>query len=142
MLHKLHQPLVTDVVEEASNIRIDDPVHFALADTDKQGVQGVVTASSGTIAVTEPQKFLFVDTLQHRACRLLDDLVLQGGYSQRAHPTVYLRDVAPLGWLGPVGSMMDSPVQILDPPLKLHRVVLPRLSVDPRRRLLLQFEEA
>jgi hypothetical protein len=76
MLHKLHQPLVADVVVEASNIRINDPVHLALADTDKQGVQGLVTASSATIAVTEPHKVLLVDTFQHRARCLLDDLVL------------------------------------------------------------------
>jgi hypothetical protein len=37
---------------------------------------------------------------------------------------------------------MDSPVQILDPPFETDRVVSPRLTVDPWRRLLLQFEKA
>jgi hypothetical protein len=37
---------------------------------------------------------------------------------------------------------MDLLVQILDPPLEVDRVVTPRLTVDPWRGLLLQFEEA
>src|ERR1051325_3853931 len=109
MLHKLHQPLVTDVVEEASNVRIDDPVHLAPAYTHEQRIQGVVTASSRTIAVTEPQKLLFVDTFQYRARCLLNDLVLQRSNSQRPHPALWLGDVTPLGRLGSVHSAMDSP---------------------------------
>ena len=142
MLQKLHQPLVADVVEEAANVRIDDPVHFPLRDAHVQGVQGSVTASSRTKAVTEPQKVLFVDAFQNRARRLLDDLVLQGGDSQRTHPAVRLGDVGPLGRLGPVRSAMDSSVQIVDPPFEVVRVVTPRLAIDARCRLLLQFEEA
>jgi hypothetical protein len=142
MLHKLHQPLVADVVEEASNVRSDDPVHLAPANTHKQGIQGLVTATSRTIAVTEPQKVLFVDTFQYRARCLLNDLVLQGSYSQRPHPALWLGDVAPLGRLGSVCSAMDSPVQIIDPPLETLRVVSPRLTVDSWRGLPLQFEKA
>ena len=99
-------------------------------------------ASSRTKTVTEPQKVLFVDTFQNRARRLLDDLVLQGGNSQRTHPAVRLGNVGPLGRLGPVCSAVYSSVQIVDPPFEVHRVVTPCLAIDARRRLLLQFEEA
>src|SRR5262245_55631990 len=133
MLHKLHQPLVTDVVKEASNVRIDDPVHLAPANTHKQGIQGLMTPTSRTIAVTEPQKVLFIDTFQYRAHCLLNDLVLQGSHSQRPPPALWLGDVAPLGRLGSVCSAMDSPVQIIDPPLETLRVVSPCLTVDSWR---------
>src|SRR3972149_10375472 len=142
MLQELHQPCVADVVEEAANIRINDPVHLAFRDPYKQGVQGSVTATSRTEAVTEPQKVLLVDTFQDRACRLLDDLVLQGGDPQRPQLAIRFRDVGPFGRLGPVSSAMDSSVEIVDPPFKILRVVTPRLTVDPRRGLLLQVEEA
>src|SRR5690606_27898399 len=89
----------------------------------------------------KPEEVLLVDAFQHRPGRLLDDFVLQGGESQRTHPAVRLRDVAPPGRLGPVGPAMDSTMQIVDPPFKVLRVVAPRLVVDSRCGLLLQVEE-
>src|SRR6188508_865513 len=82
----------------------------------------LVIPTSGTKAVTEPQKVLFVDTFQNRARCLLDDLVFQGSNSQRSHPAIRLGDVGPLGGLGSVRSTMDSIVQILDPLFEIHRV--------------------
>ena len=111
MLQKLHQPFVADVVKEAPDVRIDDPVHFPLRDAHVQGVQGPVPASSRTKAVTEPQKVLFVDAFQDRPHRLLDNLVFQCRDPQRSHPAVKLGDAGPLGRLGPVCSAVDSSVR-------------------------------
>ena len=79
MLQKLQQPLVVNVVKEAADIRIQYPVHFLRLDADAEGVQGAVTASSGTIAVTETLKVLFVDAFENRPYSPLDNLVLQRG---------------------------------------------------------------
>src|SRR5690606_13357810 len=103
---------MADVVEETSDVRIDDPVHLALGNAYIQGIQGLMLAPSGTEAVAKPEEVLLVDAFQHRPGRLLDDFVLQGGDSQRTHPAVRLRDVAPLGRLGPVGPAIDSTMQI------------------------------
>ena len=86
----------------------------------------------------KPSKRIYIPKPDGRMPRLgiaalLDDLVLQSGDSQRSHLAIRLRDVGPLGRLGPVGSAMDSSVQIVDPPFKIHRVVAPRLAVDSRR---------
>jgi hypothetical protein len=78
VFQKLPPPLVTDGVKETPNVRINEPVHFALRDTDKPSVQSLVTAASGTKAVTEPQKVVLVATFQNRARCLLDNFVLQG----------------------------------------------------------------
>jgi hypothetical protein len=89
---------VADVVEEASNFRIDNPVYFPLYDADVQGVRGLMLASSWTKTVAEPKKILFVDALQNRACRLLDDFVFQCGDAQRAELAIRFRDESPLRW--------------------------------------------
>lgn len=129
------------MIEETSNIRIDNPVHLPLRDADVQGVQGLVLASSRTKAIAEPEKILFVDAFQNRARRLLDNLVLQSGDTQRAELALPFWDVSPLRGLGSVGTPMDSSVQIVDPPFKLHLVIMPRLAIDSWRGLLLQVEE-
>ena len=77
MLQKLQQPLVVDVVKEAADVRIQYPIHFLRLDAHAQGIQGAVTASSGTIAVTETLKVLFVDAFENRPYGPLDDFVLQ-----------------------------------------------------------------
>ena len=92
-------------------------------------------ASSETKTVAEPQKVLLA-ALQHRARRLLDDLVLQGGDPQRPQLAIRFRDVGPLERLGPVCSAMDSIGEIVDPTFKVLRVITPRLTVDSRRGLL------
>ena len=46
-----------------------------------------------------------------------------------------------LGWLSPLGSAGDSPMQIDDSLFEIHRIVMPRLTVDSWGRLLLEIEE-
>ena len=52
---------MADVVKEASDVRIQYPVHFLLLDAHIECVQSSVTASSRTKAITKTLKILFVD---------------------------------------------------------------------------------
>jgi hypothetical protein len=132
---------VADVVKEASDVRIDYPVHFPLRDSYVERIQGPVLAPSRTKTVTETQEVLFVDAFQNRARRLWDNFVFPSGDAQRAKLAIRFRDVSPLRGLSPVRTAMDSSVQIVDPPFHIHLVIMPRLAIDSRRGVLLQIEE-
>jgi hypothetical protein len=142
MLQELQQPRIVDVVEEASDVRIQNPVHLLLANAHVKGVQGAVSAPSGTEAVTESPEVHFVDAFEHRPRGLLDDFVFQCRDSQWPHLAIELGNPAPLGRLRAIRAAVDSRVQISDPPLEVHGVRIPGHTVDARCGLLLQFEEA
>lgn len=52
VLQKRHQPFVADGVEEAPNVRIDDPVHLSRLDSYVECIQGLMLAPSRTEPVT------------------------------------------------------------------------------------------
>ena len=47
MLDKLHQPPVLDGVEEATDVRVEHPVHFPSTDSDRECVQSLMLAAPG-----------------------------------------------------------------------------------------------
>jgi hypothetical protein len=63
MLDELHQPLVVDGVEKSTNVRIEYPVHFALGDTDCQGIQCLVCSTLRPKAIRESLEVFFVHRL-------------------------------------------------------------------------------
>ena len=91
-------------------------------------------------SIREPHKVLFVDGVEHLDDGALDDLILQHGDSERPLPPVRLLDVRPPYRLGsvrsPLKSLRESPKVLF----QLFAVVLPRLAVDPCRRLSLERE--
>src|SRR5271157_6497476 len=95
-------------------------------------------AASGTKAVTEPEEVLLVDRVQHLDERTLDDLVLQRGDAERTPPPVGLRDIPTPRRLRPIGSSVDSAVQVLEASLEVMAVILPRHAIDARSRLALE----
>jgi hypothetical protein len=53
MLDKLHRPFVAHVVKEASNVRIEHPVHALPLDAHRQRVQRLMWAAAGSEPVRE-----------------------------------------------------------------------------------------
>jgi hypothetical protein len=54
-----------------------------------------VRAAPGSESVREPEEVFLVDRVEHRSCRPLDDLVLQGGNREWALLTVRFGYVRP-----------------------------------------------
>src|SRR5262244_1227391 len=84
------QPVLTDFVEERSNVGVQYPVHLRALDPDNERIQRIVRATPGSESVREPEEVFLVDRVEHCNRRPLDDLVLQGGNRKRALPAVRL----------------------------------------------------
>jgi hypothetical protein len=59
-------------------------VHLCAVDSDDECVQRIVLAALGPEPVREAEEVFLVDRAQHRACRLLYDLVFEYGNCERA----------------------------------------------------------
>ncbi len=79
MLDKLLRPFVAHVIEEPSNVGVQNPVHSLPADTHIQRVQRLVRAAPGPKPIGESLEVLLVNRLEDGHHRLLNDLVLQAG---------------------------------------------------------------
>src|SRR3979409_2787824 len=93
MFQKPYQPIVTDRVEERTDIGIEHPVDPSLPQPEGERVQRVVLAASGPESVAESQKLSLVDRRQNRHHRRLDDLILQCGDAERSQPAIRLQYV-------------------------------------------------
>jgi hypothetical protein len=60
MLDELHEPSVVDRVEEPSNVRIDNPVHFLRQHPNIECIQALVLAAPRSVAVRKPEKLRLV----------------------------------------------------------------------------------
>ena len=64
------------------------PVHRLALDSYNQGIERVVRTATGLISIREPREIGFVDGIEHRHHRLLDDLVFQTEDGKRSLATV------------------------------------------------------
>ena len=98
----------------------------------------IVRPASGPEPVAEPQEVALVDGVEHPGDRLLDNLVLQGGYAERTHPPVTLGYPSPLRGLRPVAPAVNAGVEVRDAVLQVLAVARPRLAVHAGGRVMLQ----
>jgi len=77
VLEELHRPFVAHVVEEATDVRIEHPVHPLPLDAHCQRVQRLMWAATGTEPIREALEVDLVYLVEDRHHGLLDDLVLQ-----------------------------------------------------------------
>ena len=138
MLDELDQPFVGKIVEEATNVGIEYPVHLLPHNSDPQRIQGLVLTAPGPESIGEPQKVLFVNLVEDRHHRSLDQLILQGCDAQGTLPPISFRDVGSLGRLRSIRSPMDAAMQVRQFFLQVRAVLLPGHAVDSGRRLALQ----
>src|SRR5450755_4141362 len=91
MLDELHDPLVAHVVEEATNVRIEHPVHSLPLDARRQRVQRLMRAATGPEPVREAFEVDLIDLVEDRHHGLLNDFVFQCRDAQWTLPPVSLR---------------------------------------------------
>jgi hypothetical protein len=95
VLHEADQPILTDTVEKARNVGVQNVAHLSRIDSDKESIQRIVLAALRSEPIAEPEEVLLVDLVQHRRRRPLDDLVLKGGNRKRPLLSVWLRYIGP-----------------------------------------------
>jgi hypothetical protein len=76
MLDELHRPFVAHVVEEATDVGIEHPVHPLPLDAHRQRVQRLMRAATRTEPVRKAPEVDLVNLVEDRHHGLLDDLVL------------------------------------------------------------------
>ena len=91
MFDELHGPLVAHLVEEATNVCIEHPVHSLPLDAHCQRVQRLMRAATGPESVRKAFEVDLVDLVENRHHSLLNDFVLQCCDAQRTLPSVGLR---------------------------------------------------
>src|SRR5205814_412655 len=141
MLQETHQPLLADRIEEASEVRVKNIVHLCAVDSGDKCVQRIVLAALGPEPIREAEEVFLVDRVQHRACRLLDDLVFECGNCERALLTISLRYVMSPRRQSPICSPMDPGVQVLDLAIEVCLVVLHCQPIHTRCGISLEGEE-
>src|SRR5664279_2154871 len=123
------------VGEELADIRVEHPVHLLPFDSDRERIQRLMRAATGSESVGEAGEVHLVDGVEHLDYGPLGDLVLQRGDAERPLPPVRLRDVRPTRRARPVPPGLQPAVQILKVRLQVLPVGRPRLPVHPRSGL-------
>jgi site-specific DNA recombinase len=93
VLHKFHRPFVAHVIEEASNVGVEHPVHALPLDAHRQRVQRLVRAATGTKPIRESLEVHLINLVENGHHGLLYDLVFQRRDAQRTLPPIGLRYV-------------------------------------------------
>src|SRR4051794_12592427 len=125
VLQEADDPFLGDLREERPDVGVENEIHLPTADPDNQRVQRIMLAAPWPEPVREPEEILLVDRAQHRCRGSLGDLVFQRHDRERALAAVFLRNVAPTGWLRPVCSASDPCMQVLNPAIEVLFVGLP-----------------
>ena len=134
MPEELLNPPLVHAGEEATDVRVEHPVHLLLSTpTANASTRRAGCVPAGTHK--RSQEVLLVDGVEHLDDGPLDDLVLQRGYAERSKPPVWLRDVRPPRRTRPVAARVQPPVQVVEIRLQVLPVGHPRHPVHPRRGL-------
>src|SRR5215831_7180910 len=91
MLDELHRPCVAQVIEEATDVGIEHPVHPFPLDAHRQRVKRLVRAATGTEPIRKAFEVDLIYLVENRHHGLLNDLVFQRCDAQRTLPPVSLR---------------------------------------------------
>ena len=124
------------LIEKATNVGIENPVHLLPHDPHPQRIQRIVLAAPGPEPIGEPQKVLFVNLVEDRHYGLLNDLILQGCDAQGTLPSIGFRNVGSLGRLRSIRPPMDSAMQVRQLLIQARLVLLPRHAIDSGRSIL------
>src|SRR5262249_16627729 len=141
--NKFHQPSLIESVIKLPDVGIEHPAHFSRSDPYRQRVQSLMWTTTGPEPIRESQKVPFADRVQHLDSGTLDDFIFQCGNAERPKLTrsTHLRDVHSAHRPCSVSSSLESMGEILEVPLKVLTVVLPRLSVHACCCVLLNLKE-
>jgi site-specific DNA recombinase len=91
VLYELSRPLVAHVIEEATDVRIEHPVHLLPLQSDHERIQRLMRTAARTEPVGEALEVDLINLIEDRHHGLLDDFVFQCRDTQRTLPPIGLR---------------------------------------------------
>jgi hypothetical protein len=141
VIYETDKPFLTDRIEKAPEVRVENAVHLLAGDSNDESVQRIVLAASRSKSTRNPEKVILIDRVQHREGRFLDNFVFEGGNRDRSLSAVRLRYVLPPAWQRPISSPLDLRMQTLKLALKVCLVVPPRQPVHTGRSVTLECVE-
>ncbi len=133
---ELHHPVVTDLIEEALNVRFDHETDRTELDRIVDRPQRLMGAASRPKAVRTIAEVSLVDRLQDAGNSLLDDLVLDRRQAQRTCLRIVLRDVHPFDRQRFVPLGLEAFHQIDQVGVQVLAVRMPARLVDTTSLLL------
>src|SRR5438034_1982602 len=112
MLHELDQPTMIEMIEKASDVGVNNVVHFLLQERIRQRIQRIMLAAPRAKTIREAEKVFLVDLIEDGGYGLLDQLVFQGRNPQWALPSICFLYVHSSRWLRAIRSAMNSAMEI------------------------------
>jgi hypothetical protein len=109
--------------------------------SDTERIQRIVRAAPRPEPVRDSEEVFLIDRVQQLGHRPLDDLVLQGGDSERTLPAIRFGNVDPSRRQCPIRSPLDAVVQVPEVALEICFVVAPYQSIHSGCGVLLEFME-
>ena len=91
MLDELSRPLVAHVIEEATDVRIEHPIHLPPLQSDRERIERLMRTATRTEPVGEAFEVDLINLIEDRHHGLLDDFVFQCRDAQRTLPPIGLR---------------------------------------------------
>jgi hypothetical protein len=91
VLDELSRPLVAHVIEEATDVRIEYPVHFLSLQSDHERIERLMRTAARAEPVGEALEVGLINLIEDRHHGLLNDFVFQCRDAQRALPPIGLR---------------------------------------------------
>src|SRR6476660_1641218 len=142
MLHEPDHPAFGEVVEKASDVRVQYVVHLLLQERVRQRIQRVMLAAPRAEPIRESQKVLLVDLVEDGDHGLLDDFVFQCRNPQWTLSSILFLYVDSSRRQRSVSSAMNPSVKIDEPIFQSGLILLPRYPVHPWCGFPLQRVEA
>ncbi len=91
VLDELSRPRVAHVIEEATDVRIEHPVHLLPLQSNHERIERLMRTAARTEPVGEALEVDLINLIEDRHHGLLDDFVFQCRDAQRTLPPIGLR---------------------------------------------------
>src|SRR4030081_251784 len=114
MFQETDQPLLANLIEERSDVGVQDEAHLVAVHPDTERIQRVMRATPWPESIREPEEVFLVDRVQQCDYRPLDNLVLEGCDRERTLPAIRLGNVDSPGRQCPIPPPLDPIMQVLD----------------------------
>src|SRR5260370_449812 len=115
MLHELDQPAFVEVIEKASDVSVQNVVHFLLQERVRQRIQRLMLAAPRAKTIRDAENVFLVDLLEDGDHGMLDQFVLDSRDREWALPPIFILYVHSSRGHRSIRSAMNPALEISQP---------------------------